>query len=321
MERIDGVLDGVDYHQLYLVADEDLSGIPEGSFEDEIDPHTLAVPMDHCVCVITGIAMGQVNLTIEVLDEAPDRIDDRRPWEAVSEVSFEAISSTARIVLLDEGPESPFESFTLAPGIGWYRARAHAVGRSLDFDAVVSEDPREAHLLQLWHTDGFQPARHHRADDRWAGQWAKPWADENGPREVNEWDVLTDQIAVLDPEGQRRVAHWAASAVCELAGATALDWGPALEALRQDKALPAPFDDPAEAWTRLNQWLRMRAGVPDGVSVPAMSHPAGAALRAILRAADPNPTDAAVGAIYGAASAYEGSGMLIAAVRHEFGLS
>lgn len=171
MERIDGVLDGVDYHLLYLVADDDpWCGFPEGSFRDDIDPHTLVVPMDHSVCVFTGIAMGQVNLTIEVLEGAPDRIDDHRQWEAVSEVSFEAISSTARIVLLAEGPEPPFESFLLGPGVGWYRARAHAVGRSLDFDVVVSENPREAHLLQLWRTDGFQPAQHHRIDDRWANQ-------------------------------------------------------------------------------------------------------------------------------------------------------
>ena len=225
MERIDGVLDGVDYHQLYLVTDDDLDGFPECSFEDEIYPHTLAVPMDHCVCVLTGIAMGQVNLTIEVLEEAPDRIDDRRQWEAVSEVSFEAISSTARIVVMDEGPEPLFESFLLAPGVGWYRARAHAVGRSLDFDLVVSDNPREAHLLQLWRTDGFQPTQHDRIDNQ--------WANEEGAREVNDWDVLTDQIAGLDLEDRRRVAHWVASRVCELAGATVLDWGPALEALRR----------------------------------------------------------------------------------------
>ena len=88
MDRIDGVLDGVDYHQLYLVADDDLDGFPEGSFKDEIYPHTLVEPRGNSVCVHTGIAMGQVNLTIEVLEEAPDRSDDRRQWEAVSEVSW-----------------------------------------------------------------------------------------------------------------------------------------------------------------------------------------------------------------------------------------
>jgi hypothetical protein len=156
--------------------------------------HALAfvVPMDHRVCVLTGVAMGQVNLTIEVLEVAPDRIDDRRQFEAVSEVSFEAVSSTARIVVMDEAPESLFESFLLAPGVGWYRARAHAVGRSLDFDGVVSEIPREAHLVQLWRTDGFGPAQHPRVDDQWANQ-------NKGTREVTEWGVLTDQIAGLDP--------------------------------------------------------------------------------------------------------------------------
>jgi hypothetical protein len=259
--------------------------------------------------------MGQVNLTIEVLDEAPDRIDDRRQWEAVSEVSFEAISSTARIVVMDEAPEPPFESFLLAPGVGWYRARAHAVGRSLDFDGVVSENPREAHLLQLWRTDGFAPAQHHRIDDQWANQ-------KKGTREVTEWDVLTDQIDGLEPEDQRRVAHWAASKACELAGPTALDWGPALEALLQGRAFPPPFDDPEEAWERLNEWLRMGAGVPGGVAVPAAKHPASAALASVLIAtAHPNPTFAAVDAVLQASGAYEDPGVLIAAVRREFGLS
>lgn len=259
--------------------------------------------------------MGQVNLTIEVLDQAPDRIDDRRQWEAVSEISFEAISGTARIVVTDEAREPLFESFLLAPGVGWYRARAHAVGRSLDFDGVVSENPREAHLLQLWRTDGFQPAQHHRIDDQWANQ-------KKGTREVTEWDVLTDQIAGLDLEGQRRVAHWAASKACELAGPTALDWGPALEALRQGKALPPPFDDPEEAWARLDPWLTTQAVVSDGVDGSAASHPAVAALAAVLLAeGDSNPTDAAVNAILQASISYEDPGELIAAVRLEFGLS
>lgn len=316
MERIDGVLDGVDYHQLYLVADDDLDGFPEGSFEDEIDPHTLAVPMDHSVCVLTGIAMGQVNLTIEVLDEAPDRIDDRRQWEAVSEVSFEAISSTARIVVMDEAPEPLFESFLLAPGVGWYRARAHAVGRSLDFDAVVSENPREAHLLQLWRTDGFGPAQHHRIDDQWANQTA---TENPVAREYDEW---AEQLAGLDPEGQRRVAHWAASRACELAGATALDWAPALEAIRHGKPLPPPFDDSEKAWARLDPWLKTQEVVSDGADAPAAPHPASAALMSVFMSKiHPNPTYAAVDTILTASGAFEDPEVFLAAVRHEFGLS
>ena len=312
MPRLGGVIDGVEYHTFYLVADEDLWGFPDGDFGDDISPHTLVVPMGNSVCVSTGIAMGQVNLTVEVLDAAPGAIDDRREWQAVSEVSFEARTSGARIAFMAEVPEPPFDSFHLSTGTGWYRVRAHAVGRSLDFDAVVTENPREEHLLQLWRTDGFAPARHDRIDDQWANQ--------NGTREVNEWDQLTDQIAGLDPDDRRRVAHWAASAACELAGVTVLDWGPALEALRQGKALPPPFDDPAEAWTRLNEWLQTVVVVPDGAGMPA-SPPAAAALAAVFTAAGPNPTNAAVNAILAASSAYEDPEVLLAAARHECGLS
>ena len=170
MARLGGVLDGVEYHQFYLVADEDLWGFPEGSFGDEISPHTLVVPMGNSVCVQTGIAMGKVFLTIEVLEMAPDALDSRREWEAVSEVSFEAKTRGARIELLADGAEPPFDRFQLAPGTGWYRVRAHAVGRSLDFDVVVRHNPREEHLLQLWRTDGFRPEQHHRIDNRWANQ-------------------------------------------------------------------------------------------------------------------------------------------------------
>ena len=134
--------------------------------------------------------------------------------------------------------------------------------------------------------------------------------------------MLTDQIDGLEPEDQRRVAHWVASRVCELAGPTALDWGPALEALRQGKELPPPFDDPGEAWERLDEWLQMRAGVSGGVDVPAARHPASAALAAVMIATvDPNPTFAALDAIMQASGAYEDPGMLITEVRREFGLS
>lgn len=331
MQRLGGVIDGVDYHTFYLVADEDLSGFLDGDLEDDISPHTLVVPTGNSVGVITGIAMGQVNLTIEVLDAAPGAMDDRRPWEAVSEVSFEARTSGARIAFMAWGPEPPFDSFELATGTGWYRVRAHAVGRNLDVDAVVSENPREEHLLQLWRTDGFQPARHHRMDNSWAGQWAKrdvpgPEVDEHPSvaEEIIKWNELVDQIAGLGPEDQRRVAHWAASTVCELAGATALDWGPALEALRDGRPLPPPFNDPVEAWTRLNQWLRTVAVAPDGADAQDMSRLPGVALSTVLYAADPNPTEAAVSAMYGATGAsnyYEVNEALIAAMRRTFGLS
>ena len=172
MQRIDGVLDGIDYHQFYLLANDD-PDIPEGAFEDEISPHTLIVPTGSALCVTTGIAMGVLKLTIELLDSPPQSIDDREPWEAISEVSFEAESQDARVRLLMDWTLAPFDAFRLSQGTGWYRARGHAIGRSLDFDIVVRENPREAHLIQLWRAEGFEPARHHRVDNRWANQGSR----------------------------------------------------------------------------------------------------------------------------------------------------
>lgn len=110
--------------------------------------------------------MGVVNLIIDMLDEPPTAMDGREDWEAISEVSFEATGEEFRIHPLMEEAPPPFDRFRLPHGVGWFRVRSHAVGRALDFDAVVSDNPRETHLLQLWPAPGFEPARHYRVDDR-----------------------------------------------------------------------------------------------------------------------------------------------------------
>jgi hypothetical protein len=170
MKRIAGVLDGIDYHQFYFVAREDSVEVPQGAAKDEISPHTLLVPTDSGLCVSTGIVMGLIKLTIELLDAPPESIDHRERWEAVSDVSFQASSADARVFLLMGRPNAPFDAVRLTGGPGWYRARGHASGRSLDYDLVVNENPRETHLIQLWRADRFEPARHHRVDNQWADQ-------------------------------------------------------------------------------------------------------------------------------------------------------
>jgi hypothetical protein len=182
MNRISGVLGGISYHQFCVLATNDPNPMPEAGVADEISPHTLVVPTASGVCVSTGIAMGLIKLTIELLEEEPDAIDDREQWDAVSDVSFQAACAQAHVLVLMDWTPAPFGSFGLPLGPGWYRLRGHASGRSLDFDDVVSENPRESHLLQLWRTERFEPAQHHRVDDRWAlqGQWS---SDQDMPRE------------------------------------------------------------------------------------------------------------------------------------------
>lgn len=168
MRRIEGPLDGVDYHQFYLWAD-DPDGYPEYPRGGSPNRLLATTSTGHAVCVSTGIAMGVVQLAIEFLDTPPDRVDDSQEWEAIAEVAFEATDAVAMIVVLMASASPPFRSFELPSGPGWYRVRGHAVGRSLDFDLAVRES-REHHLIQLWPADGFEQPEEIRADDPWANQ-------------------------------------------------------------------------------------------------------------------------------------------------------
>jgi len=80
-----------------------------------------------------------VFVTLEMLDTPPPALDNTQPWTAVTELSFESTSSVAWLYPLMGEPTPPFD---LPAGSGWYRVRAHAFGRELDFDAVARE-PRE----------------------------------------------------------------------------------------------------------------------------------------------------------------------------------
>ena len=168
MARIEGPFEGVNYHQFYLQAG-DPSEYP--SYPMEGPPNRLLATTDtgHAVCITTGIAVGVVKIAIEFLDGPPSGMDDSHEWEAVTELSFEATETKAGVVLLMQNTNPPFRSFELPPGSGWYRLRGHAIGRSLDFDAVA-RDPREHHLLQLWRVDHFDDPQVIRADDPWEHQ-------------------------------------------------------------------------------------------------------------------------------------------------------
>jgi hypothetical protein len=167
--RLEGLLDGVDYHHFYLQAG-DVTEAP--SYPMGGPPNRLLATTDtgDAICVITGIAMGVIQLAIELLDTPPPGMDESQKWEAVAEVSFEATETTAAVVLLMTDANPPFDGFELPRGSGWYRVRGHAIGRSLDYDTVVTEDPREHHLLQLWPAPDWEEPQVIREDDPWDHQ-------------------------------------------------------------------------------------------------------------------------------------------------------
>jgi hypothetical protein len=171
VQRIEGVLRVVDYHQFYVVTEGE-SAYPE--FPATRSIHDVIAPTSgHGFCVMTGIAMGSINLAIEVLDLPPETIDDTRDWEGVTDISFSAESSVARVQALMHPTPAPFSAFTLPRAPGWYRVRAHAQGRSLNFDSVVRENPREYHLLQMWPAGTPEGPIDHRIDNQWEHQHLK----------------------------------------------------------------------------------------------------------------------------------------------------
>lgn len=172
MQRIGGVLGGIDYKQFcFQAADSDEYPVHLGTGP----PNRLLQVDDSGTAVVcsTGIHMGPINLVIELLDRPPSELDDSHEWEAVAEVDFEAKRATAGLVLLFEAPAAPFTRLQLPAGVGWYRMRGHAVGRALDFDGAVSI-PREHHLLQVWAVTVKSEPLVIRADDLWALQVYPP---------------------------------------------------------------------------------------------------------------------------------------------------
>lgn len=173
MKTLDGVLDGIDYHQFYLLAEADVGTFPSYADDEVIKPHGLIASSGHGVCVTAGITMGPIFLTVELVDGPPDAVDDRRQWTAVSELSFEAANEHAWLFTFDGPTVAPYlEPFALQTGPGWYRIRAHAWDRELDFDGCV-DTPREYHLLQIWPATAA-PATHQRIDNQWSTQPPMP---------------------------------------------------------------------------------------------------------------------------------------------------
>jgi hypothetical protein len=169
MTRIEGLVDGVDYHQFYLQLGNpgQVPSYPMGG-----PPNRLLATTDsgQAVCVTTGIARGVVGLTIEFLDGRPNGVDESPNWQTVEEINVQAATPFGSVQLLEALPQAPFDAIELPFGSGQYRVRGCAVGRSLDFDVMVRGEPREHHLLQLWRVDTAAPPLIIRADDPWEHQ-------------------------------------------------------------------------------------------------------------------------------------------------------
>lgn len=115
--------------------------------------------------VLTGIHTGNVNVTAELLDNAPGSVD-LDEWDEVVEVSVE--SEDGELIahgIMDDPPEGLPELAHAGPGT--YRLRVHARGRDTAVDATRSE-PVEDYKLSVWPAPEAAEAVYKQSDRRGA---------------------------------------------------------------------------------------------------------------------------------------------------------
>lgn len=96
--------------------------------------------------LVTGIVMGPVNVEVQRCDKTPETVADG--WEDI--VEFSCRSDVADVYAAGPYADTPAPDAALIPaGSHWFRVRAHARGRDLEYDLVASV-PREEYLLLCW---------------------------------------------------------------------------------------------------------------------------------------------------------------------------
>ncbi|MBU2670351.1 hypothetical protein KOI35_43305 [Actinoplanes bogorensis] len=130
-------------------------GLVEHGLPETVDFRTngLAAVTDGGVVIRTGVAEGQVEIEMNMLDGPPDEID--AGWEEVVDVSWHATEGGASV----SGPydDDLGPRHITPPWPGDYRVRVHARGRDDDAD--------ESYKISVW-SGPAEPERVHRRTDR-----------------------------------------------------------------------------------------------------------------------------------------------------------
>jgi hypothetical protein len=104
-----------------------------------------------------------------LLDAEPPTIDARESWQTVAEASFKPGEPAVSVGVLMSDAPATFVDMELPADTDWFRVRAHAAGRSINFDGVASQ-PDEHHLLQIWPASEYSDPIDLREDDPWERQ-------------------------------------------------------------------------------------------------------------------------------------------------------
>lgn len=148
------------YHQFYIA---EVAGVmPDWSQEGE--NNGLITTGLGCAVLHTGIADGEIELTIETYGEAPSLASSG--WDDVVEVSVRSASAELRVMCLEDNP--PDLPILASSGPGTYRLRVHVRGRDIATDGAP-EDVTESYLIQTWPSANEREIVHQQRDEYGAG--------------------------------------------------------------------------------------------------------------------------------------------------------
>ncbi|WP_409186557.1 hypothetical protein F9C11_20930 [Amycolatopsis sp. VS8301801F10] len=111
--------------------------------------------------VLTGIATGDVTVTLQLLDAEPDSIE-LDGWDEVSEVSLDSEEGYLLVHNMMDGPPRELDELAYV-GPGTYRVRVHARGRDIA-PRSRADTPQEHYKISVWPAPETPATAHKRTD-------------------------------------------------------------------------------------------------------------------------------------------------------------
>ncbi|MGB6183307.1 MAG: transposase [Rhodococcus sp. (in: high G+C Gram-positive bacteria)] len=160
------------------------------------------------VTVMTGIAYGPVNVTVDELDGDPGEPDPDSEWDVVEQATVK-VTTSFRVLTLGGDTVKGMPALSIVKGLNMFRVSAR--GRDSNWDLTVT-DPTEAYLIQIWKADKPAPMRRLRKNDA-------AWNDPIVTHKMRTWwdpDPAGDATMYIR-HGYEQMANWAKQ--------EAIDWG------------------------------------------------------------------------------------------------
>jgi hypothetical protein len=141
----------VSYRQFWLHCDGAGTGPP-----DQLPPMSFVQLRPDAAMITTGLALGDIAVTVQQLDSAPNEFDSSEAWEDILEFSLGAHGRPPiRVVALEASAIPDLPDVSTGDSTGPFRVRIHALGRQSA--ALADGELPERYLIQSWQSAQSDP--------------------------------------------------------------------------------------------------------------------------------------------------------------------